>query len=269
MKEAGQQLRAMREALGLTVRDVEAASARLAARHHSEEFTIQISRLSDIETKGILPSIYRLYTLAVIYRRDIGELLALYDIDLRGFTADLAISEPPRSHLVGGLARAAAAVRMPVRLDPAFNLARTTNIGRMVERWGMVPVSFLAVFENTDYSYGYIGLQDLTMYPLLMPGSFVQIDESKNKVRMGVWRSEYERPIYFVETRCGFACAWCSVEGDRLALHPYPLSPQKLRLLKYPQEAEVLGQVVAVAMRLGDWRPLEQPPAHGAPRLSS
>ncbi len=146
---------------------------------------------------------------------------------------------------------------MPVRLDPAFNLRKTANLGRMIERWGALPMAFIAQFENSDYTYGYIGADDLTMYPLIVPGSLIQIDESKNRVVMGAWRSEYERPIYFVETRDGFACGWCSVEGDRLAVHPHPLSAQKLRLFKHPTEAEVVGQVVGVAMRLGDWRMID------------
>jgi len=35
-------------------------------------------------------------------------------------------------------------------------------------------------------------------------------------------------------------------------LQPHPLSPVPVRILKHPQEAEVLGQVVGVAMSLGD-----------------
>jgi hypothetical protein len=91
------------------------------------------------------------------------------------------------------------------------------------------------------------------MYPILPPGSFVQVDEAKNKVGEGTWRSEYERPIYFVEMRDGFTCCWCSVKRDSIVLQPHPLSPVSVRVLKYPQEAEVLGQVIGIAMRLGDW----------------
>src|SRR5947208_3532902 len=65
---AGNNLRASRERLGLTMRDVESASMRLAARHGNDEFVINPSRLSDIETKGLVPSVYRLYTLAIVYR---------------------------------------------------------------------------------------------------------------------------------------------------------------------------------------------------------
>jgi transcriptional regulator with XRE-family HTH domain len=65
---AGQKLRIAREKLGLTIRDVETASARLAHKYANEDYNIPLSRLSDVETKGIIPSIYRLYALAVIYR---------------------------------------------------------------------------------------------------------------------------------------------------------------------------------------------------------
>ena len=261
MRSAGQQLRAIREQLGLTLRDVEAATQKLAEKHGDEEFIIQLSRLSDIETKGLLPNIHRLYALAVIYRRDFHDLLRLYGVDVEQYAADLLIAEPRKSHRLEGLPRTEE-VRVPVRLDPAFDLRKTTNLGRMIESWGVVPMSMMQHFEHSEYSYGYIGADDLAMYPLLQPGSFVQIDESKDQVVMEAWRSEYERPIYFVETREGFACAWCSIEGERLALHPHPLSPQKLRLYKHPGEAEIVGQIVGVAMRLGVWKTL--PPAAAA-----
>lgn len=73
----------------------------------------------------------------------------------------------------------------------------------------------------------------------------------------GAWRSEYERPIYFVETRTGYTCCWCTLEQDKLILQPHPLSPVQIRVLDHPKEAEVLGQVVGAAMRLGEWRPID------------
>ena len=57
MQPAGKNLRTLREKLGLTMRDVENSSARIAEKYRNEEFSIPPSRLSDIETKAILPSI--------------------------------------------------------------------------------------------------------------------------------------------------------------------------------------------------------------------
>jgi transcriptional regulator with XRE-family HTH domain len=249
----GQKLRALRETLGYRMRDVELASMQIAQRFENEEFAIPPSRLSDIETKGIIPSIFRLYSFAAIYRREYRELLSFYGLDLDGISADIGVGRPQKSHLSEAFGNVKE-VRMPTRMDPGFSLQKTTDLRRAIEQWGTVPMAYLALFADDRYTYGYVGSEDFTMYPILPPGSFVQVDEAKNKVGEGVWRSEFERPIYFVEMRDGYTCCWCSIKRDLIVLQPHPLSPVSARVLKYPQEAEVLGQVVGVAMRLGDWQ---------------
>lgn len=255
----GQRLRVLREALGYTMRDVETGSLKVSRRLGNDEFAIPPSRLSDIETKGVIPSIFRIYTLAAIYRSDYCEMLSWFGVDLNGIAADLASTRPSRSHFTQ-VSRSVTEATVPVRLDPAFSLSKTTNFGRMVEEWGVVPLTYLSNLADDRYTYGYIGSEDLTMYPILPPGSFVQVDETKNRVTEGVWRSEFERPIYFVETRDGFVCCWCHVDSDRIVLQSHPLSPVRVRTLKHPQEAEVIGQVVGVAMRLGGWQMLYSEP---------
>src|SRR5438874_13739162 len=115
----GQNLRALRETLGLTMRDVETATERLARKHANDEYLIPISRLSDFETKGVIPSIYRLYSLAAIYRRDFGGLLSWYGVEPEVSLSDLEAAAPPTSHLTEALAHVNS-VQMPVRMDPGF-----------------------------------------------------------------------------------------------------------------------------------------------------
>jgi len=253
VNDGGQKLRVVREALGFRMRDVEVASVQIARRFENEEFAIPPSRLSDIETKNIVPSIFRLYSLAAIYRRQYREFLAWYGVELDAISADLDRGRPQRSHLSDALGNVTE-IRMPTKLDPGFSLQKTTNLKRVIEQWGVIPMAYLSLFAEDRYTYGYIGTEDFTMYPILAPGSFVQVDETKNKVAEGMWRSEIERPIYFVEMRDGYTCCWCSIKRDTIVLQSHPLSPAPVRVLKYPQEAEVLGQVVGVAMRLGDWQ---------------
>jgi hypothetical protein len=229
---------------------VETSSERLARKYKNEEYAIPLSRLSDIETKALVPSLYRMYSLAVIYRLDFRELLGWYGIDLENIPLDLSVAEPRRTHRLDAVS-AASDVQVPVRLDPGFDPRRTGNLGRMIEKWGVVPLAKLQELAKKDYTYGYIGTQDFTMYPLLLPGSFIQVDESKNEVVSGVWRTEYERPIYFIETRDGYICSWCSLKDeDTLVVQPHPLSPVPVRIMRHPQDAEVIGQVVGFAMRL-------------------
>src|SRR5260370_5677432 len=105
MVTGGKILRVLRENRGSTMRDIEAASERFAHRRGNDEYLIPISGLSDFETKGVIPSIYRLYSLAIIYRRDFRELLAWYGVKLDSAAADLLIFAPPQSHLFHALAR--------------------------------------------------------------------------------------------------------------------------------------------------------------------
>lgn len=251
MLSAGVGLRQIRDQLGLTMRDVESASARISALHGSEEYLIPPSRLSDIETKGVVPSVFRFYSLAAIYRRPIRDLLLIYGIDLSTVTNDWSSSRPANSH-ISGFEEETADCNVPIRFDPGFDLRETSDLRRMVQEWGPVPFTFLNSLASQKYTYAFVGTEDYTMYPLLQPGSFIQVDESKRRVVSRPWRSEYERPIYFVETREGFVCCWCSLRLNSLVLQPHPLSSAPVRVLKHPQEAEVIGQVVGVAMKIGD-----------------
>ena len=253
MFSAGKKLRELREKIGLTLRDVEVASTQLSEVRGVEDYLINPSRLSDIETKGIIPNIYRIYALSVIYRTDFSEILKLYGVDLGSTAADLNICQPAKTHRLE-IVSDRGSVNVPVRLDPSFDLRKTFNLGRMIEDWGLVPLQFLQELAKRKYTYGYVGTEDRTMYPLILPGSFVQIDEGRNRVEEGNWHSELERPIYFIETREGYVCSWCSRRRGELVLQSHPLSPVLPRFLKYPQEAEVIGQVIGVAMRLDDRR---------------
>ncbi len=255
--QGGEALRVIREGLGLTLRDVEAASARLAERHSNQEYGLPISRISDIEKKCVLPSLYRLYSFAVIYRRDLDELMAMFGIDSQTLAADRALVSVPRAHRVER-PKMQEEIRVPVSIDPGFDLRCTSNLSRMIAAWGTIPFAMLQPFESDNFTYGYIS-EDFTMYPLLMPGSFIRVDESKRRIMEGFWRSEYERPIYLMETREGYVCSWCEMDGGRITMRPHPLSPVKSRTFRHDSEVDLVGQVVGVAMRLDHFTPATSP----------
>ena len=103
-------------------------------------------------------------------------------------------------------------VSFPVRFDRSFDVDNTNLLSRMVEVWGEVPIALIQHLDIRHSLYGYIGLQDNTLSPLLRPGSFVQIDPHVRKVQPLRWRTEFDRPIYFVELRDGYACSWCEMQ---------------------------------------------------------
>src|SRR5436305_7805137 len=128
MVTAGSTLRQMREKLGLTMRDVETASEKLARKRGNVGYFVPISRLSDVETKAITPSIYRLYALAIIYHTDFRHMLRLYGVELDLEVSDLVVSSPPKSYVSQAFSTAELA-HLPVRMDARFYSRKTLNVG--------------------------------------------------------------------------------------------------------------------------------------------
>jgi hypothetical protein len=61
---------------------------------------------------------------------------------------------------------------------------------------------------------------------------------------------DLDRPFYFVELRNGYVCSWCQVDRGQLIVIPHPNSHQDVRRFDYPSEAETIGRVTGVAMRI-------------------
>ncbi len=248
---AGEQLKELRNRLGITTREVEVYSRKIAESEANEEYYVSNAWLTQIENKISIPSIFKLFSLSVIYRAKFNDLLLFYGVDLDKI-AKYQLSMPlARTHMANlEVYDNDRSVSFPVRFDPSFKPDRTSLLSRMVEIWGEVPISLIQQLDFRHTSYGYVGLEDYTLYPLLRPGSFVQIDDRQKRVQKFSWRTEFERPIYFVGLRTGYACSWCELQGTILTLLPHPLSQCGVRQFNYPEEAEIVGRVTAVAMRI-------------------
>lgn len=258
----GEHLREIRTRLGITTREVEDYSRQIAEAEGNEAFYVSNGWLSQIENKESTPNIYTLYSLSVIFRTKFSDLLLLYGVDLDKTTRHQLERPLEKTHLATlEVYDKDRAVSFPVRFDRGFSADKTNLLSRMVEIWGEVPIALIQHLDIRRSQYGYIGLKDHTLYPLLRPGSFVQIDDRQRRVQMSAWRTEFDRPIYFIELRDGYACSWCELQGGKLTLIPHPLSQCSIRQFDHPTEAEIVGRVTAVAMRIVDYpgRPPVEP----------
>jgi transcriptional regulator with XRE-family HTH domain len=248
--EPGQQLRQAREKLRLKYRDVEEASRRIATKNRNDEFLVGLSRLADIENRGTVPSLYRLYSLCAIYGLDWGQVLMWYGVNLDELPGDSARSIHAQSRLLGVSTRQTESVDVP-ELGVAVELRKTSYISREILRWGKLPAVLLKSLDLQKQKYGFLGTEDWSMYPILAPGSFLHIDDTKTKIIQESWTHEIERPIYFLEHRQGFRCGWCTQADGLLIVQPHWSSQRPPEIFHYPADIEVVGQVVGVAMKLG------------------
>jgi hypothetical protein len=259
MEDPGQKLRRIRERLSLRVRDVEQASLKIADKYHNDDFAVLINRISEIENRNLVPTLHKLYSLCAIYRLDFQEVLGWYGISLGALASDAASVEVPQTHLLSFRPNTAhgsvsSEVLLPLALDPGIDLRRTTYLTRMIQRWGKLPLFFLESLDIKEQRYALIGTDDWFMSPMLLPGTFVSIDDTQRKVASSGWNNEFERPIYFFEHRQGFACGWASLNGEQLILIPHQASGCSPQVYKYPTDIDLIGQVSGIAMRLDQAR---------------
>jgi transcriptional regulator with XRE-family HTH domain len=248
-----QRLKELRSRLGISTRDVSARSQHIAEAEGNPEFHISNAWLSQVENSDSIPGIHKLYSLSAIYRVKITELFLMFGIDLTRLSQHQLRSQLVSTHLTTlDAADPDGKVLFPVRFDPSFDVRHTNLLSRMVEVWGQVPVAFIQGLDVRNNMYGYIGLEDYMLYPILRPGSFVQIDPTARKILRRGWTSEYERPIYFVELRDGYCCSWCELNYEELLLLPHPLSPCKIRRLIHGVDAEIIGLVTGAGISFTD-----------------
>ncbi|MFL6452256.1 MAG: helix-turn-helix domain-containing protein [Bryobacteraceae bacterium] len=249
MEDAGQKLRRVRERLKLTYRDVEQATQKIAQIHGNYEYSIGLSRLADIENRGTLPSIFRLYSLCAIYKIEFEKALSWYGINLQALSIDASHAPLCQTYPFDLRAPDDAEVDVPTA-DSSLDLKGTSYLSRHLQRWGRLPLNLLNALDHSRHRYAFIGTDDWFMYPLVPPGSFIEIDTERRKILKDGWTAYHDRPIYFLDCRDGFKCGWCTQREGKLYVHPHPQSPEPPRVFNFPGEAEIIGQVVGIAMRI-------------------
>jgi len=227
---AGEQLKMLRHRLGLTTRQVAKLSQQVADAKNNPQFVVSHAWLTEIESAETTPGMFKLYSLSIIYRYKFEDILALFGLDLSKTNGDI----------------------LSTSFGPSFQPEKTNILSRMIEDWSKIPFSMVSNSNFGKTLYGYIGLDDFTLYPLVRPGSFVEIDSRQNKIDAVSWQSEFERPIYFIDVRGSYVCGWCELDGHKLTVVPHPQSKQEVRHFQYPTQAGILGRVVFVAMRIVD-----------------
>lgn len=256
----GNFLRDVRLRLHLAVREVQGLSSKIAAREKNKRFYVSAARLTQIENDAAIPSMFKTFTLATIYGLAFNEILSRYGVDsdrTHKYRAEIRLSST--RPVSADLRNFETKLTIPVRLDPSFKWENTQLINRVVSLWGEIPAAFLLECNPRRHMYAYIGLKDDTMFPILRPGSLVMVDGERRHVASEGWNNEYDRPIYLIELRDGYVCSWCHVEDAHLTVHPHPASKAAPRTFNLAREAEVIGQVVGVAMRLVPQAPASQP----------
>lgn len=123
--------------------------------------------------------------------------------------------------------------------DPA------TATHRLLRMWRDVP---LLLMLDVDWERGplvLVGTADRMMWPLLPPGSLLQLDQNARTIPDNSF-SEFDRPIYLIEYRNRFVCCHAQRRGETLRLISHAESQGPPSIPVPFKEARVRGQLTPI-----------------------
>jgi len=243
MAGIGTQLRAIRLRWGLSLREVEERSFSLAQECGEPSYQISGSWLARVERGKHELTIPKLLSLATIYNLPPEELLR--QCRPRGVAlphSNQFQEQGPNTTLL--LAKG------PLEEQARYLLPDGFSSDLPPEETTLLPPE--DGLQPSQYRRAIIGRRDRTLDPMLRAGSIIKIDTQKRAIASRKdWANEFDRPIYFLFTHAGYVCGWCELDRDSiwLTLVTHPLSRATSQRWRYRKEVEVIGRVVAGAMR--------------------
>lgn len=247
--EPGKWIRALREERLIKPSDVERITRNIAQLKGNTDFYVSHSTLADIEA-GSIPSIHKLFSLALCCKLPLKDLLIPFGVDLEEATTTYEGEPAPDLASPAPLVREPA-FRFQLNFDAKVSSPETILLKLQSQDLLMLPSALQARIDPVRYRYALIGSKDDSMGDLLPARSLVEIDTAQKAVQVFAWRTLRDRPIYLVWHSEGHTCGWCQVDGRELTLIPHPVSRQLIRRFKMPSEAIIVGRVTNA------WLPFE------------
>ena len=241
----GRMLRSTRRRMNLSLREASTMSRQVVRLLGDRRYLVSPSSLSDYEVLDTPPRhVHKAVTLCAIYGLQFHTFLNMIGID----PDDLG-KEPMPDDLVG---------RGFVEGPADAETSRTGFLEQLLTEAGEIPfflrdcldgISGTAKVSLDDCFW--VGGDRNPLHPYLVGALLVVVNRRKRKPVHFRSRPPWEQPLYVILKRDGsYLCACCGVENGTLIVHPYSQQLYRPTQLRYHEEAEVVGQVVAIARKL-------------------
>jgi hypothetical protein len=243
----GQLLHTSRLKLDLSFREASESSRIAAKLLGNEQYFISSSSLSDYETLDTSPRhLRKILTLCSIYGLQFDVFLKAAGID-----ADSLGKEPMPDRLAG---------RGTIQNEPEGigEMRPTAFLKELLNKCGPIPF-FLRHSQEEITGLPTISLEDCfwvggeknPLHPYLVNALVVIVNRRKRKPVHFRSKPLAEQPLYVILKRDRtYLCACCGLENGYLLVHPYSRELYRPIRLRYHDEAEVVGQVVAIAKKI-------------------
>jgi len=240
-------LRNSRERIGLNFRWAHELSQQVATELNDPQYLISLGLLCDLEATNSVPRhIAKIFSLCILYCLDLWSYLRA-----AGIRFEEAGHEPLPRHLlpekIGNITRE----------DNCVNSSETSLAEYFGQRFGEIPMflnlgfsSLLPGLTLSARELYWVGCKEKALHPLLEGAFLIAVETTTRGRRSEDFRAldSAERPLYLLLLRSGrYLCGFCSFTQDSITLIPHPNCRVPPARFSNGQDAELVGQVTAVA----------------------
>lgn len=244
----GQLLKRTRRRRNLSVREAAEISRAVAEVLKDDRYKTSASSLSDYELGNAAPrDFHKIVTLCSVYGLQFESVMRQIGVDL----VNAGTESMPDLYL----SRSGPAVAAK---DTDAGTVSTGLLEKLLEQCQDIPFFLrhsLGYFGGAAHvsldDFFWIGGDDDALHPYLAKGLVVMVNRRrKTPVHFGS-KALWQQPLYVVLKRDGtYLAACCGIENGRLVVHPYTRDFRRNEEYRLHQDADVVGQIVAIARRL-------------------
>jgi transcriptional regulator with XRE-family HTH domain len=240
-----QLLRHGRERTGLSLREASAISRGIASMLGDERYFVAPGSLSDYEAVDQPPRhLHKILSLCALYGLRFSDFLRSVGLDPEDAGQE-SIADDLRARPGAGRAG------RPARAQAA----EAGFVEQLVARLAPVPFFLRSCLGGLSgwahpslHDFFWIGGDPLPLHPYLVGGVVILVNRRTKRPIHFRAKALWQQPLYLIRRRDGtYLCAGCSLEEGRLIVHAYPQTICRPEKLRNHVEAEVVGQIMAVA----------------------
>lgn len=246
----GRLLRKARTNMNLSLREASAMSCRVADLLGEKRYFLSPSSLSDYEAIDTSPRhFHKAITLCSIYGLQFQAFLRAI-----GIKPEEAGEQAIPDHLIPRLSA-------PGPFERAGEDATSDPDGFLRELLGKceeIPFflresvgALSGLTEPALDDFFWVGGERNALHPSLTNGLLVIVNRRKRRPFHFRSKPIWQQPLYVLQKRDGtYLCACCGIEDGNLVVHPYSEHFYRPAQMRYHQDVEVVGEIVAVVRKL-------------------
>ncbi len=247
LEDFGQLLKRTRTRMNLSIREVAAMSRIIAEILKDDRYKTSPSSLSDYELRNIPPrDFHKIITLCSTYGLRFESAMKRMGIDLAE-----AGTESMLDRYLSRAEPTVAAKRGELETVGAGFVEKLLGKSQEIPLFLRDSLGYFAGSAHVSIDdFFWVGGDDDPLHPYLAEGLLVMVNRRRKTPFHLASKPWWQQPLYVILMREGvyLACC-CSVENGLLVIHPYSRDFHRHAQYRLHQDAEVVGQVVAIMRR--------------------